>query len=886
MKSAKSVYRFDEGSLSMKALLGGKGANLAEMTRLGLPIPAGFTVTTEVCARYQASGNLSEETFEEICAVLSDLENKQSAWFGHSDSPLLVSVRSGSVTSMPGMMDTILNLGLNDFTVQGLAEQTGNERFAYDCYRRFIQMFGEVVLGIPALHFEHALEQMKKDENCTSDQEVNAEQWKKLVLRYHWLVEAQTGKAFPQDVYVQLRMAVGAVFKSWNNVRAKVYRKLYNIPNEQGTAVTVQAMVFGNRGDDSGTGVLFTRNPSTGDKEIYGEYLMNAQGEDVVAGVRTPRSIIELKEDLPEIYAQLAAVAEQLEAHYLDMQDIEFTVENRQLYVLQTRSGKRTAQAAVKIAVALVEEGLLTKEAAVSRIEAGHLDQLLHRSIDRQAQLQVIATGLPASPGAASGVIALDAQTAESLAREGKKALLVSLETSPEDIQGILAAQGILTGRGGMTSHAAVVARGMGKPCVCGCDGLSIDLEHRSVTVGGLTFHEGDSLSIDGATGQVFSGIVSLTEPGITPELLTLLEYADEIRELKIYSNADTPADAAKAREWGAEGIGLCRTEHMFFSDIRLPVVQAMILAGSKEERIQELSKIMPMQQADFEAIFEAMDGLPVTIRLLDPPLHEFLPNQEHLVKQIRELETAGAGADDERERLKATLAKVRTLQERNPMLGLRGCRLGVLFPEIYDMQIEAIFKAAKAVLGRRIEVRPDIMIPLVGHANELQTLRKLVDDVARQVLFGEHKDLQYKVGTMIEVPRAAIVADKIAEHADFFSFGTNDLTQMTFGYSRDDAEEKFLNSYLEQQILPSNPFQSLDEEGVGELIKWAVAKGKSKKSFLKTGICGEHGGDMQSIVFCQQAGLDYISCSPYRVPYARIAAAQAVLASRKAESQ
>jgi len=882
MEAVKRVYRFEEGCASMAELLGGKGANLAEMTRLGLPIPPGFTITTEVCRIYNHSGILPGEIFEEICHAVQELEQDKSAIFGNVDSPLLVSVRSGSVTSMPGMMDTILNLGLNDFTVQGLARQTGNETFAFDCYRRFIQMFGQVVLGVPALYFENQLEQLKEQKGRGSDQEVSAEEWKQLILRYHWLVEEQTGKAFPQDVYVQLRMAVGAVFQSWNNVRAKVYRKLYDIPDGQGTAVNVQAMVFGNRGNDCGTGVLFTRDPSTGAKEMYGEYLINAQGEDVVAGVRTPRKLRELSKDLPEVFEYLSIISTQLEGHYRDMQDIEFTVENKKLYLLQTRKGKRTAQAAVKIALDLIEEGLITKEEAVSRIEPGHLDQLLHRSIDRREDLRLIATGLPASPGAASGAIALDADTAEKWVLEGKKTVLVSLETSPEDIHGILAAQGVLTSRGGMTSHAAVVARGMGKPCVCGCEGLSIDYDNRTISIDGLTMGEGENISIDGASGQVFLGTVTLKNPEITPELLKLLELADEIRELKIYTNADTPADAAKAREWGAEGIGLCRTEHMFFAGTRLPIVQAMILADSPEERRYELGKLMPVQQSDFEDIFEVMDGLPVTIRLLDPPLHEFLPNLEHLTEQYRRLEGATATDAAELQRLKRTIAKVRTLRENNPMLGMRGCRLGILFPEIYDMQIEAVFKAAKTALGKRIDVRPEIMIPLVGHPNELKKLRILVDEVAKQVMCDDLYDFKYRVGTMIEVPRAAIVADAIAEYADFFSFGTNDLTQMTFGYSRDDAEGKFLNGYLEKQILSDNPFQVLDEEGVGVLIQWAVAKGKTKKSFLKTGLCGEHGGDMKSIFFCQQAGLDYVSCSPYRIPYARIAAAQAVLAAKR----
>ncbi|ASA20832.1 pyruvate, phosphate dikinase [Paenibacillus donghaensis] len=878
MSAVKRVYRFEEGNCDMGTLLGGKGANLAEMTRLGLPIPPGFTLTTEVCrAFHQAGGQLTDDIFAEICAALKVLETSKQTFFGDEDNPLLVSVRSGSVSSMPGMMDTILNLGLNDFTIQGLAKQTGNEGFAYDCYRRFIQMFGEIVLGIPALHFDKHLEQLKEQKGRENDQEVTAEEWKQLVLRYHWLVEEQSGKAFPQDVYVQLRMAVCAVLRSWNNTRAKVYRKLYQIPDEQGTAVNVQAMVFGNKGDNCGTGVLFTRNPSSGAKELYGEYLINAQGEDVVAGVRTPRSLSELGEEMPEVYAELSRVAGQLEQHYRDMQDVEFTVENGKLFLLQTRSGKRTAQAAVNIAVALVEEGLITKQEAVSRIEAGHLDQLLHRSIEGPEGLRVIAAGLPASPGAATGAVVLDADTAEEWAKAGTRTILVSSETSPEDIHGILAAEGVLTSRGGMTSHAAVVARGMGKPCICGCDGLAIDREQGTITLGEHTLRQGDVISLDGTSGQVYLGSVSLSDPVVSPGLLKLLQYADEFRELSIYTNADTPADAAKAREWGAEGIGLCRTEHMFFSDTRLPIVQAMILAETKEERIHQLGKILPMQQSDFEEMFRVMHGLPVTIRLLDPPLHEFLPNLEQIVEQYRAAVAEGSDKE-EVQRLKRLMAKVRSLQESNPMLGLRGCRLGLMFPEIYDMQIEAIFRAAATVVRERLEVRPEIMIPLVGHPDELKAMRALVDEVASQVLSEEMKHFKYRVGTMIEVPRAAIVADAIAEHADFFSFGTNDLTQMTFGYSRDDAEGKFLNGYLEKRVLQDNPFQVLDEEGVGVLIQWAVDKGKARKFFLKTGLCGEHGGDMRSISFCQQIGLDYVSCSPYRIPYARISAAKAAL--------
>ncbi|MBW4079869.1 pyruvate, phosphate dikinase [Paenibacillus sp. S150] len=874
----KKVYPFEDGNAEMKMLLGGKGANLAEMTRLGLPIPCGFTITTEACRAYYASGCIMpEELLQEIGQALTRIEEAQAAGFGDEQQPLLVSVRSGSVASMPGMMDTILNLGLNDATVLGLAARTGNEAFAYDCYRRFIQMFGDVVLGIDSIHFERLLEQNKRKYARASDQEITAEEFKELISNYKRLVEDRTGQSFPQNVHSQLKLAVEAVFRSWNNVRAKVYRKAYGIPDEQGTAVNIQAMVFGNLGNDSGTGVLFTRNPSTGVKELYGEYLLNAQGEDVVAGVRTPKDIAELHKEQPQVHEHLEELALLLEGHYRDMQDIEFTVEKGVLYLLQTRSGKRTAQASVKIAADLVEEGIIDQKEAIRRIEPAHLDQLLHRSIDYSMSPVPIARGLPASPGAASGRIALDSDTAEHWAKNGGKVILVTAETSLDDIHGIIAAEGVLTSRGGMTSHAAVVTRGMGTPCVCGCETLSINEELRSATIGGLTFQEGEEISLDASLGQVFRGSLSLNEPEITPELLKLLEYADTIRSLQIYSNADTPADAGKAREFGAEGIGLCRTEHMFFAGSRLPIVQAMILADSLEERQLHLDRLLPMQQSDFEAMFQSMDGLPVTIRLLDPPLHEFLPNLEQLKEREQQL-ALSPGTGEELEQVSNTIKKVYSLREVNPMLGLRGVRLGILYPEIYDMQVEAIFKAAERSLHKGVKVRPEIMIPLVGHPNELKQMRELVDNIAGQVMCGEFKGFSYKVGTMIEVPRAALLADSIAKYADFFSFGTNDLTQMTFGYSRDDAESGFMNTYMEQKVLNDNPFQVLDQDGVGKLIEWAVTQGRAVKPFLKTGICGEHGGERASILFCHEIGLDYVSCSPYRVPFARIAAAQAAL--------
>ncbi|MEK5448541.1 pyruvate, phosphate dikinase [Paenibacillus sp. FSL R7-0331] len=877
----KQVYLFEEGNASMVKLLGGKGANLAEMTALDLPIPPGFTITTDACrSYYKQGGQLPGELLSEIRTAVSVLEKAKGSRFGDTNQPLMVSVRSGSVTSMPGMMDTILNLGLNDESVIGLARQTESESFAYDCYRRLIAMYGEIVLGVPSLLFSKQLENLKLLAGRESDGELNAGEWKELIVKYKQLIKEHSGIDFPQDVYQQLNMAVRAVFRSWNNARAKVYRRLYSIPHDQGTAVNVQAMVFGNKGADSGTGVLFTRNPSTGCNELYGEYLLNAQGEDVVAGIRTPRRLEELRDEMPEVYNHLAALAAGLEKHYRDMQDIEFTIESGTLYLLQTRSGKRTAQAAVKIAVDLYEDRVISKEEAVSRIDVGHLDQLLHRTITEEEGLKPLAVGLPASPGGASGKIALDAETAKEWKRNGGRVILVSAETSPEDIDGILAAEGVLTARGGMTSHAAVVARGMGTPCVCGCDQLNIDMKQRAVQLGDHSLKEGEIVSIDGTSGRVYAGIVPLSDPQMTPELRKLLELADEIKELKIYANADTPEDTRISRQLGAEGVGLCRTEHMFFSNTRLPTVQSMILADSREERLNLLERILPMQQFDFEEMFTAMDGLPLTIRLLDPPLHEFLPNPQQLEEQQRKLQ-ATSGAVEEQRRLKRMITRIRSLQEKNPMLGLRGCRLGIQFPEIYDMQIEAVFRAAKAAAQRGIEVRPEIMIPLVGDPRELKELRKLVDKVASEVLGEAFKSIHYRVGTMIEVPRAAIMGDKIAEYADFFSFGTNDLTQMTFGYSRDDAESKFLNSYLDRNILSGNPFQMLDQEGVGQLIEWAVARGKAKKSFLKTGLCGEHGGDQSSIFFCQQIGLDYVSCSPYRIPYARVAAAQAVITAR-----
>jgi len=874
----RRVFQFEEGNAGMKLLLGGKGANLAEMTNSGFPVPPGFTVTTDTCREYYADGGkLPPQLFDEIRTALKQVERKKGQMFGDTSNPLLVSVRSGSVTSMPGMMDTILNLGLNDETVEALAAITNNPRFAYDCYRRLIQMFGNVVFELEGHYFETKLYAVKKSEGVAQDKDLSVESLKQLIDQYKDLILRHTGRAFPQDVYEQLILAVEAVFRSWNNQRAVIYRKLYDIPDEQGTAVNIQSMVFGNMGDDCGTGVLFTRNPSTGDKALYGEYLTNAQGEDVVAGIRTPLPIARLEAESPDMYRQLAETAMRLEAHYKDMQDIEFTIEKGRLYILQTRSGKRTAQAAVKLAVHFVREGILTEKEALQTIEVEHLNQLLHSAIDPDAKLDVIAQGLPASPGAAVGQAVFDADTADAWARSGRQVVLISTETSPEDIHGVIAAEGVLTSRGGMTSHAAVVARGMGKPCICGCEQVQIDRESNRLRVGELVVGEGEWITLDGSSGRVIRGVVPLKPPEISDELTEVLRWADRYRRLKVVTNADTPEDAAKARSFGAEGIGLCRTEHMFMSAERLPVVQAMILSDSAEERAEALARLLPMQQEDFEGLFAAMDGLPVTIRLLDPPLHEFLPKLEDLLQQREELKDRDSA---ERSAHESMIRKVRSLQEMNPMLGQRGCRLGILFPEIYEMQAIAIFRAAVNSMRKSIEVIPEVMIPLVGHVNELKMMRELVDQAAERVFMSEGVSVSYKVGTMIEVPRAALTAETIAPHADFFSFGTNDLTQMTFGYSRDDAEGKFLSYYVEQKIVPSNPFQVIDEEGVGTLIRWAVDNGRKARSGLKTGVCGEHGGDKQSIRFCHEAGLDYVSCSPYRIPLARIAAAQAQIAA------
>ncbi|MCD6406448.1 pyruvate, phosphate dikinase [Candidatus Aerophobetes bacterium] len=881
----KYVYFFAkdqaEGSAEMRDILGGKGANLAEMANLGIRVPPGFTISTEVCAIYTQKGEYPPEVEEQTRENLRKLEEITGKKFGDPENPLLVSVRSGARISMPGMMDTVLNLGLNDKSVEGLAKKTGNPRFAYDCYRRLLQMFGNVVLKIPAEKFEEIIDRKKEEKGVKEDIELTVDDLKELVEEFKKVIKRETGQDFPQDPYKQLMMARDAVFKSWNNKRAIEYRRIHKIPEHWGTAVNVQTMVFGNMGPDSATGVGFTRNPATGEKELYGEYLVNAQGEDVVAGIRTPRPISELEKEMPQVYKELKETVELLEKHYKDVQDFEFTIEKGILYLLQTRTGKRTAQAAVKIAHDMVEEGLITKEEAILRIEPSQLEQLLHRRIDPNAKVEVLAKGLPASPGAATGSVVFTADRAVELANEGRKVILVRRETSPEDIHGMAVAEGILTSRGGMTSHAAVVARGMGKPCVAGCEAIKVDEKRNEFTVNEMIFKEGDYITIDGSSGEVIKGEVPTIEPELSGEFKRILEWADEIRVMGVRANADTPHDAKVAREMGAEGIGLCRTEHMFFGEERLPHVQKMILSQSEEERKEALAKIEPMQKEDFKGILREMQGLPVIIRLLDPPLHEFLPNYEDLLVEVTKLKIQGGDKKEieEKERL---LRRIIDLKEMNPMLGHRGCRLGITFPDIYRMQTRAIFEAAAELVKEGVDVLPEVMIPLVAEDKELLILKEEIEKVAREVMEKEGVDFKYKIGTMIELPRAALCADKIAKVADFFSFGTNDLTQTTFGFSRDDAEGKFLHAYIEKKILKDDPFRVLDQEGVGQLVAMGTEKGKSANPELEVGICGEHGGEPSSIKFCYRKGLDYVSCSPYRVPVARLAAAQARLEEKK----
>jgi pyruvate,orthophosphate dikinase len=886
------VYRFGggvtDGEAGNKVLLGGKGANLAEMASIGLPVPPGFTVSTEMCARYYAEGESFPDSLRaEVAEGLAHIERVTGKSFGAAADPLLVSVRSGARVSMPGMMDTVLNLGLNDETVEGLAAVSGDRRFAWDSYRRFIQMYSDVVLGLDHGRFEEALEIAKEDKGVHLDTELGAEDWRRLTAAYKDLVEELSGRPFPADPMQQLWGAVGAVFGSWNADRAKTYRRLNAIPHDWGTAVNVQAMVFGNMGETSATGVAFTRNPSTGERAFYGEYLINAQGEDVVAGIRTPQYLTlaareaagakaaSMEETMPTVYAELARVFDLLERHYRDMQDIEFTVERGTLWMLQTRSGKRTAKAALRIAVDMAQEGLISEAEAVLRVDPSALDQLLHPTLDPSAERNVIAKGLPASPGAASGAAVFDADSAEKRAGLGEKVILVRVETSPEDIHGMHAAQGILTARGGMTSHAAVVARGMGRPCVSGAGSISIDLSARVMRIGAREVREGEWLTLDGSTGEVMLGAVPTVQPELVGDFGTLMVWADRSRRLRVRANADTPQDCLTAREFGAEGIGLCRTEHMFFDSERISNVRQMILAPDEAGRRAALLKLLPAQRADFEEIFRIMAPLPVTIRLLDPPLHEFLPHSEDELAEV----AAGAGTSVE-----ALKRRVAELHEFNPMLGHRGCRLGITYPEIYEMQVRAIFEAACAVAaeGGKAPI-PEVMVPLVATRAELAIIRELIDRTAEAVFAERGARVDYLVGTMIELPRAALRAGDIAGEAEFFSFGTNDLTQTTLGVSRDDAG-RFLTHYVEKGIFARDPFVTIDEEGVGELIALAAERGRAARPALKLGICGEHGGDPASIAFCEKTGLDYVSASPYRVPIARLAAAQAALRARGGE--
>jgi len=874
----KRIWFFEEGSGEMKDLLGGKGAGLAEMTRAGLPVPPGFTITADVCLEYYRDGRRYPSGLrEQVRAAMRELEQRTGKRFGTSANPLLVSVRSGARVSMPGMMDTILNLGLNDETVVALAKLTGNERFAADAYRRFMAMFGTVVLGIPKDEFDRVVEEAKQKAGVASDPQLDACKWKEVIAQFREIVRVHTHKPFPQDVDEQLELAIEAVFDSWNSKRAIDYRRFNKISDDWGTAVSVVAMVFGNLGEDSGTGVAFTRDPNTGEKHLFGEYLRNAQGEDVVAGTRTPMTLDELRTQQPDVYAQFVTIAAQLELHYRDMQDLEFTVERGKLWMLQTRSAKRSAEAAVKIALDLVREGLLTKDEALRRVEAGSLDQLFHARIDPTQKYAIAGTGLNASPGAATGQIVFDADIAAERGRAGDAVILVRVETAPDDVHGMIAARGVLTSRGGATSHAAVVARGMGKPCVAGFDKMVVDKRAKTVRIADQLLHENDWLTIDGTTGNVIIGQLALIPPPSTlPDwLATFLGWADERKRLGVWANADTPEDARKARELGASGIGLCRTEHMFMLEDRLPVVQRMIIADSPEARAEALALLLPFQRDDFAAILETMAGLPVTIRLLDPPLHEFLPSLEQLLVETTELRlTKGEDDPTYREKMKV-LARVRQLHEQNPMLGLRVCRLGILYPEIYAMQVRAIFEAACALRARGVDALPDVMIPGVGTIEEMRVTYDAAKAVADEVIAQLGVAVPYHIGTMVELPRACIVADDLASIAEFFSFGTNDLTQTTYGYSRDDAEASFIPRYLEQKILADDPFQVLDRIGVGSLMRTGVEKGRAQRPDLKIGICGEHGGEPSSVAFCDELGLDYVSCSPYRVPIARLAAAQ-----------
>jgi len=874
----KKVWLFREGDASMKNLLGGKGANLAEMTNLGLPVPPGLTITTETCMEYIASGNkMPAGVMDDVKKALSEVEYQSEKKFGDATNPLLVSVRSGARLSMPGMMDTILNLGLNDETIKGMINLTQNERFAYDSYRRFLTMFGSVAWNIERELFEHVLEQVKEKEGVKLDTEVSVEGLKSLIPAYKAIILKETGKEFPQDPYVQLEAAIEAVFSSWNVPRAVAYRNHYKIDHSYGTAVNVQTMVFGNMGDDCATGVSFTRNPSTGENKFYGEYLTNAQGEDVVAGIRTPKQIAELETEMPELYKQYVDIAKKLELGYKDVQDMEFTIEKGKLYILQTRNAKRTSAAAVRTAVEMAQEGIITKEKAVQLVDPYQLYQLLLPGFDIAAKKNAVhlATGLAASPGAAVGKIVFNTDEASERGLAGEKVILVRIETCPDDIHGMIAAQGVLTLRGGMTSHAAVVAKGMGKPCVAGCEDLKIDLVNETLTASnGKVFVKNDIISLDGGTGEVMDGAIATITPEMDDKFETLFKWVDEIKRLTVRANADTPADVAKALELGAKGVGLCRTEHMFMDPSRLPVVQQMIIAGTPEARKEALDKLLPMQYQDFYDMFKALGELPMTVRLLDPPLHEFLPSKEELIAEVATLKALKQDYKAKEDMLHI----VEGLSESNPMMGLRGCRLGLTYPEINEMQVRAIFLACCDLKKEGLNVKPEIMIPLISHVNELKAVQTVLERVAKEVMAEKGVTVDYMFGTMIEIPRAALTADQIAEFAEFFSFGTNDLTQMTFGFSRDDAESKFLGTYVDQKILARNPFETLDTEGVGQLMEIAIEKGLSVRPNLKRGICGEHGGDPDSVKFCHKIGLQYVSCSPFRVPQARLAAAQAVV--------
>jgi len=869
----KYVYAFGgentEGKADMRNLLGSKGANLAEMASLGIQVPPGFTLSTEACAYYfQNKNTLPQKLWDEVNTHLKGLEKIQDKKFGDNANPLLVAVRSGARVSMPGMMDTVLNLGLNDTSVLGLAESTANEWFAYDSYRRFISMFGNVVLGIPGERFETLLAKKKLKRKIEFDTELTVVELKTLVKQFKAQVVRSTQQEFPEDVRVQLRMAIEAVFSSWNTDRAKIYRRLNSIPHEWGTGVTVQSMVFGNMGETSATGVAFTRNPATGEKKFYGEYMINAQGEDVVAGIRTPHSIEKLEQDMPEVFQDLVKVYQKLENYYKDMQDLEFTIENRKLFLLQTRAGKRTASSAIKIAIDMVNEGLISKREALMRVPANQLDQIFHPMIDPKAKLKLLGKGLGASPGAATGKIVFTPERAQELADKKEKVILVRMETSPEDIHGMSVSQAILTAKGGMTSHAAVVARAMGKPCVSGVRALEVNTKRKTCALGGIQLKELDLITLDGTTGRVIKGAPTLIQSRLTSNFTRMMTWAGEIRSLAIRANADTPHDALMARDFGAQGIGLCRTEHMFFDEERIFLVRKMILAGDRKVRDEALKKLLPIQRADFTEIFRVMEGLPITIRLLDPPLHEFLPNSSAEIKNLAKEMKLSAGA---------LAKKIAMMKEVNPMLGHRGCRLGITFPEIYQMQVRAIVEAACKQVKKGVKVLPEIMVPLVGHVNEFKIVHELIVEVAEEVIQKAGVKLQYKIGTMIELPRAALTADELAVQADFFSFGTNDLTQTAFGLSRDDSGS-FLNEYLDMDLLDKDPFVSVDREGVGQLIGIAVEKGKKVKPGLHIGVCGEHGGDPASIQFFNEIGLDYVSCSPYRVPTAILAAAQAVI--------